>query len=110
MAEPDRTFKLEMTDVDPIDGMPYSKVDEVKACKIANVFGISFYQLNYQAIAEFPRKAEPTASRVANPVAKIVLNRRAFEKLAKMVAQMSTDLREEDAKERSAEGQGGTHG
>ena len=46
MAEPDRTFKLEMTDVDPIDGMPYSKVDEFKACKIDNEDGISLYQLN----------------------------------------------------------------
>jgi hypothetical protein len=67
------------------DQLPYTKIDVLKATRLNNNFAVSFYQLDYQALAFAltgeskinPEEISPI------PVAKVVMDYPAFQQLVK---------------------------
>lgn len=98
MEKIDITFK----DIGVNDQMPYTKVDVQKATRINNNFAISFYQLDYQALAFSvtgisnikPDTIKPM------PVAKVVMDYPVFKQFLKEL----NDLSEKFEKETEAKG------
>jgi hypothetical protein len=81
---PGEQFSLAIPNVGANDQVPYTKADLVKACRISGNFALSFYQLDYQALANAfaPGGKQIAADQVhPMPVAKIVLDQDGFKAL-----------------------------
>jgi hypothetical protein len=72
------------------DQLPYAKADLVKASRVSDSYALSFYQLDYQALASSivagsalkPEQVKPI------PVAKVVMNQGGFDSLLNELKQL----------------------
>ncbi len=73
------------TDIGVNDQIPYTKIDLLKVARVNNNFAMSFYQLDYQALAvslSGASKISPESIKPM-PVAKLVMDYPVFQQLLK---------------------------
>jgi hypothetical protein len=60
------------------DGIPYTKVDTAKVCRIGLNFAFSFYQMDYNAFVNALGSGKGVDNTMLMPVAKIVMDPEGF--------------------------------
>ena len=87
---PEKQFKLELNTLQTDDSIPYVKVDVARGYRVNDDLAITFFQLNYQAIAEASEAETPTTQRVAIPMVKLVLSPTGFRQLRAMLDELAS--------------------
>jgi hypothetical protein len=79
------------------DGIPYTKVDMAKVCRLNKTFAISFYQVDYQALANFLMHiSSVTEDQIKEiPVSKVAMDLETFENLLNQMNEIQTKIRQE---------------
>lgn len=100
-----KEIKVTFKDVGVNDRLPYSKADLVKISRLSNNYSLSFYQLDYQAIAvqsqnaTTPDSGQITPPKVASeyliPVGKIVLDNTGFKQLLTEIEQIQKAINDD---------------
>jgi len=86
------------------DHIPYSKVDVVKVSRMSDNFAFSFYQIDYQAMANKVVSSETVEEGIVDnsdllmPVGKMVLDRPAFLQFYSEIAQIKESIDVEHSK------------
>ncbi len=72
--------QIQFTEVGINDKVPYIKTDVSKACRVGDNFAISFYQMDYQALAYVVTNQSSLKQEEIKlmPVAKVVMNYEMF--------------------------------
>lgn len=93
-----KEIKVTFKDIGVKDRLPYSKADLVKVSRLSNNYSLSFYQLDYHAIAMLsqntttPDSGQTTQPNVGSeyliPVGKIVLDSAGFKQLLTEIEQI----------------------
>lgn len=85
---------ISYTNIGVNDQLPYTKVDVLKATRLNNNFAISFYQLDYQALAFSLTDLSkiPPEDIKPMPVAKIVMDYSLFKQLIKELNDLNEKL------------------
>lgn len=89
MAEKEKTIELKTSQMD--SEISYQKIDHIRASRLGNNFSVSFYQLNYQQIAD-----ELDLSKGSNDIiqtnlisiGKFVMNEESFRELGSRVQEI----------------------
>lgn len=74
----EQQVEIKMKDVGSNDQLQYAKADIAKACRIGNSYAVSFYQLDYNAIANAATNRASVDDIRPIPVAKIVMDEGGF--------------------------------
>ena len=85
---------IEFTGIGDNDQQPYQKVDVVKLCRIGSNYAISFYQLDYNALANalsVNSKIKPEQTKLMSG-AKIVMDAATFQILRNEVNTLNQNL------------------
>ena len=80
------------------DPMPYSKADLVSCARVGNEFAVSFYQLDYNLVAQsMENDSEQESGIETQPilVSRIVMSKKAFSDLRDKLTQILGDSGEE---------------
>jgi hypothetical protein len=79
------TRVINFTDIGVNDQIPYTKIDLLKVARVNNNFAMSFYQLDYQAVATSLSGVSKVSPETIKPmpVAKIVMDYPVFQQLLK---------------------------
>ena len=90
------------TNIGVNDHLPYSKADITKVSRVSDNYSISFYQIDYQAMAvkmTIPDFLSSANTKPSNefliPVGKIVLDSNGFQQLYKEILQISEATEQE---------------
>lgn len=92
--------QIVFTNVGENDHLPYAKADIIKVCRISDNFAVSFYQLDYQAMAMNLANPDLVTSGLKKPldnnalisVGKIVMDLQAFQQFYGELTQIKETL------------------
>lgn len=82
---------INFTGIGDNDQVPYSKIDVIKSCRVGTNFAISFYQIDYHALANSLNKIsniEPSKTKLM-PLSKVVMDRQTFDRLRKELDELA---------------------
>ncbi len=95
-----KTLSIQIATLGNGDDLPYQKADITKACRVSESFAISFYQLDYQAIANAFTNAGSTQLSASHllPITKIVMDKSAFYKLKAEIDEIASKVSATESK------------
>lgn len=95
---------ITFTNIGVNDKIPYAKADIVKVCRLGQNYSLSFYQVDYQAVAVSIAQQSPLdpGEQRPIPVSKIVLDKLGFKMLIDELGQIQASIASESRSESKA--------